>query len=219
MPNLIDFAAYRAVLCLHGKLPEREFFVNAKLPIVAADGAANVLHALGISPNIIIGDLDSVTETASNKSEIIYRPEQDLCDFNKALEYLQTADLLPAIIVGISGGCLDHVLNNINIFLHSNSLLYAPPLLGQVLRAGTKHVFSFPTDTKISIIGMPKAIISSHGLKWELHNHELSFPGTNSCFNRMSQPETVLSVHQGLALVLIYTEETLDAGQCYPNKT
>ncbi len=207
-----DLSLYRSVLCLNGILPEVSFFKELNLPIIAADGAADSLDELGLSPEIIIGDLDSVSPSIREQNKTLHNPDQSTNDYQKSLSYLKENNLLPSIVVGINGGHLDHVLNNINIFLETDSLLYAPPLIGFVLKPQTDQKLTLPLNTKISLIGIPFASVSSTGLKWELDHLSLAFPGTNSCFNRTQQSTIQLNVHQGSVLVLIYLEPAIDAG-------
>jgi thiamine pyrophosphokinase len=106
---------YKSILCLSGELPQKDFFQKMHVPVIAADGAANKLHALGITPHIVIGDLDSVDP--SLKLNSLHIQDQSRCDYEKSMEYLEQMGLLPTIILGSSGGDLDHILNNINIYL------------------------------------------------------------------------------------------------------
>lgn len=208
---MLNDPKYRAILCLNGELPDAAFFQRG-LPIIAADGAANRLDEMNITPNIIIGDLDSAHPALLAKCETRHAPDQSTSDYQKCLAYLEEKNLLPAIIVGISGGHLDHILHNINIFSQTDSLFYAPPLIGLIIRQDRPSLFKTTIGTKISLIGMPHATVSSTGLKWELDHHTLAFPGDNSCFNR-AQAETVhLTVHQGNVLVLLYQTPMQDAG-------
>ncbi|QBR83721.1 thiamine diphosphokinase [Legionella israelensis] len=203
---------YRSVLCLNGDLPGSSFFLSCSLPVIAADGAANRLHQLGIRPNIVIGDLDSVNTIIRQQNKVLHCPEQDSNDFQKSIQYLREKALLPSIVLGINGGFLDHVLNNINIFLETGCVLYSPPIVGYILKENYRKAFSLPFNTKISLLGIPSAIITSKGLKWELNESRLSFPGNTSCFNRTRESSIELSIHQGALLVLIYTEASSDAG-------
>lgn len=212
MVNKFNLSEYRSILCLNGILPESSFFQNVTLPIIAADGAANSLHLLGIDPELIIGDLDSVRPLIRDQNKILHIPEQSTCDYQKSLHYLKENNLLPAIVVGINGGYLDHILNNINIFLETDSILYAPPLMGLVLKNKSEHEFTLPLNTKISLMGIPSAVISSTGLKWELNKSSLSFPGTNSCFNRTKNETINIKSEKGSALILIYLEPAIDDG-------
>lgn len=199
----IGSKVYCSILVLDGDLPDKSFF-ESKLPIIAADGAMNSLYALGITPRIVIGDLDSVNPKILGDVEVLCRPDQNRFDFQKALDYLDTTHLLPAIIVGVNGGYIDHILNNINIFLNQNCIFYAPPIVGQVVRAGETHFFSLPLNTKISLIAFPKAQLSTQGLEWELQEDELCFPGKNSVSNRIRSESISIKVHTGLILILVY---------------
>ncbi len=212
MLDVINLKGYQSILCLNGELPDLSFFTAINLPIIAADGAANSLLALGIHPTLITGDLDSVHPDILKNHAFLHSPEQKSNDYQKAMCYLRDNELLPAIIVGISGGHLDHILNNINIFMETNCLLYSPPIKGFVIKEPSRTNFLLPVQTKISLMGIPEVTVSSQGLKWELNASHLSFPGKTSCFNRTQSPEIVLEVHQGAALILIYDQLIEDAG-------
>lgn len=214
MPSKLNLEHYRSILCLNGELPGPLFFTDQNLPVIAADGAANQLYLYGILPHIIIGDLDSVLPEIRKQCNTLFQSNQNSSDFQKCLTYLEKNHLLPSIIVGINGGCLDHVLNNINIFLETGNLLYAPPMKGFVLKAGQMERLELPLNCKLSILGIPMARLSTKGLRWELNEAELSFPGQNSCLNRSSAPVVDIAVQEGKALVLIYEEACEDAGSC-----
>lgn len=203
MPLLINTDAYRSILCLDGALPPKSFF-DGKLPIIAADGAANQLIAMNITPSMVVGDLDAVDKSLLNTIPYHHVPEQETNDYQKCLAYLEEHALLPAIICGINGGCLDHILNNVNIFLQTGSIFYAPPLLGLLIKENETRDLHVPINTKISCLGFPKATVSSTGLKWELDRYSLAFPGKTSCFNRSIEHQVSLHNHQGSLLALIY---------------
>lgn len=202
---------YKSILCLNGELPPRDFFEKFSLPIVAADGAANKLHALGITPRVVIGDLDSVAPHLG--VERIHVEDQNRCDYEKAMDYLVDQKLLPTVVLGSSGGDLDHILNNINVFMqHSpGNLLYAAPLYGTVLSQPQTRL-TLPTQTKISMIGLPEVHLVTQGLKWDLTGQKLSFPGFNSCFNRTNEKTINIQIIEGQVLFLahaFFLQETL----------
>jgi len=201
--TLINYQEYRSILCLNGTLPEADFF-NCDLPIIAADGAANMLMKMGVKPDLVVGDLDGVDASLLDQVESLYIYDQNFCDYEKALDYLESKNLLPCIVVGLNGGCLDHILNNVNIFMRSSNVLYAPPLYGCTLSKGKYKSFDLPLDTKISIIGIPAAEVTTQGFKWDLKSSQLSFPGVSSCFNRSVEDTVQIKVHDGRILILIY---------------
>ncbi len=198
---------FSSILCLNGELPSRDFLISQGLPLIAADGAANCLEKKGLAPEIIIGDLDSVSEHLKQQYRTLHVPCQNSSDFQKTIAYLKKNKLLPSIIVGMSGGHLDHILNNINLFMETDSIFYAPPVVGFVLQQGSKYPLNLPLQSKISIFGMPRARVSSSGLQWELKNHLLNFPGPTSCFNRSIRSTIQIEVEEGVALIMIYGQE------------
>lgn len=202
---------YRSILCLSGNLPDKSFF-GLPLPVIAVDGAANILDRIGITIHTIIGDLDSVDPLVCEKYYSVYMDSQDYSDFEKALEYLKSNNFLPSIICGVNGGYVDHILNNINIFANSESIFFDPPIIGYAVKAGAAKSFTLPIKSKISIIGFGNALASTSGLRWELNKYNLSFPGPTSCFNRTISDTISISVHEGVVLVMIYMQEIHDAG-------
>ncbi|MDR1332814.1 MAG: thiamine diphosphokinase [Holosporales bacterium] len=208
--KLIDLSCYRSILCLDGALPRAAFFEEAKLPIIAADGAANTLERIGVTPDIIVGDLDSVDPRIIEHVTHILLPSQDHSDFQKAITYMEQNSLLPSIICGVNGGYLDHVINNVNVLLSTDSVLLDDDIAGFIV-AGRRE-FILPLKSKLSIFGIPNCTISSTGLKWELNHHTLTFPGSASCSNRTVSDSVTLEIHEGKALVLIYLNDIKDAG-------
>lgn len=202
---------FRSILCLNGELPDRHFFTS-DLPIIAVDGAINQLSKMNVQPALIIGDLDSAETMHLAKYPHVHDPDQSTSDFAKALNYLKQHDMLPTIIVGVNGGYVDHVLHNINLFTEADSAFYAPPIIGFVIKAEQSHQLVLDANTKISLMGLPAARITTTGLKWNLDDEILNFPGKNSCFNRVAESEVRLTVHTGLLLVMYYEHPIQDAG-------
>lgn len=201
----------KSILCLNGELEDSEIF-HCNKPIIAADGAADKLKLLGVKPDIIIGDLDSVNIDDHQDVEMLHCPDQNYSDFQKSLKYLEEAELLPTLVCGFGGGFLDHILYNINIIAGSDCIFYAPPIIGEFFAAGSKFVADLPLNTKLSIIAMPSAIVSTSGLKWNLDNSELEFPGVSSCFNRTNKQHIEIDIITGKILLMIYSSPVVDCG-------
>ena len=202
---------HKSILCLNGDIPVLPFLKTTKLPILATDGAGNTLMQRGIKPKLIIGDFDSVDLSSVQGITLKHEPCQSSSDFQKALKHLGEVGLLPTVILGLNGGFIDHILNNVNIFMESDNIFYAPPILGYILKQKTS-TFSFPCNTKVSLMGIPSALVSSTGLKWELKKDLLTFPGNTSCFNRTISEVFSIDVHRGSVLALFYLQEIHDAG-------
>jgi len=207
---------YKSILCLNGDLPDSSFFVGNER-IIAVDGAADKLLQMGIAPDVIIGDLDSIKQSHYSSSEVIHLPSQDQSDFQKSIDYLKQNKLLPTLVCGASGGFIDHILFNINIILENECIFYAPPLIGYTLKGPVVLQFNFTKNTKISLLGIPKAKISTSGLKWELKETSLEFPGFNSAFNRTIAENISIQILEGAVLMLVYAEHIEDMGAICKN--
>lgn len=78
--------------------------------VVAADGGADGLAAFGVTPDLILGDLDSLHDPASwsARGVAVHRiAEQDSTDFEKAVTRIDAPLVLG---VGFTGKRLDHTL-------------------------------------------------------------------------------------------------------------
>ena len=209
-----DNHGYKSILCTNGDIPNANFFKhNHLLPIIAIDGAANKLVEHDIIPSYVVGDLDSVDLNTLSSTKVVYTPEQDKSDLEKAMEFLSTQNLLPTITVGFSGGYIDHILHNMNILLRSDSVLYSDSTVCYSLRENSTKKFILPMGSKISLIGIPSAKVRTEGLKWNLDSSTpLTFPGVSSAFNRTIEKEISITVNEGVALVVIYLFHIQDMG-------
>jgi thiamine pyrophosphokinase len=84
--------------------------------IVAADGGANVARLLGIKPDVIIGDLDSITRSTKrffSTSMLVKVTRQDNTDLEKALDFLVEQKVNAATILAATGKRVDHTLGNL----------------------------------------------------------------------------------------------------------
>jgi thiamine pyrophosphokinase len=86
--------------------------------VVAADGGANTCSRFGVTPDVIIGDLDSVTPRTLRRfrqSLLLYVDRQDTTDLEKAIEYLIANAIPEAVIVGADGRRVDFTLGNFSV--------------------------------------------------------------------------------------------------------
>ncbi|MBI4535211.1 MAG: thiamine diphosphokinase, partial [Ignavibacteriae bacterium] len=92
--------------------------------IIAADGGANICRKLGLKPNVIIGDLDSLkvsTRHFFSSSTIIQITRQDNTDLEKALDYSLARKIRRITIIAATGKRLDFTLGNLSVFWNYTS--------------------------------------------------------------------------------------------------
>lgn len=102
-------------IVLNGQMPDDHALVNQIIDsgfIIAVDGSANKLIDLGIIPDVIIGDFDSLQARRIKNVKLIETPDQNKTDFRKTLDWCIEKNILSISIFGISGKSDDHFLAN-----------------------------------------------------------------------------------------------------------
>jgi thiamine pyrophosphokinase len=123
--------------------------------VVAADGGANAARRLGIRPEVIVGDLDSIlpaTRRYFADSEIVRVPRQDNTDLEKALDLLLERRATGVVIAGATGGRIDHTLGNLSVIWN-----YSNRLTITVVGEGW---MAFPVESSARIDARPGTTVS-----------------------------------------------------------
>ena len=85
--------------------------------LIAADGGAKYLIDIGLTPQVIIGDMDSVDPDIRKNNggieHIRYPEAKDKSDTELATEYALGRGCKQVILLAATGGRLDHTLGNI----------------------------------------------------------------------------------------------------------
>lgn len=208
--NRLEFSSrsFDAVVVVNGRLPNADFFQQlADLPLVAADGAANALVGMGIVPEFVVGDLDSVTEETVEAthgiSEFVHITEQETTDFEKSLRFAEDQLWKHILVLGMHGGELEHTLNNWSILTRISQRLNITALDEQryALPITTSFAGTFAPNEMVSIIPQPSTVLTTRGLEWELSNEELAMGLREGARNRALQGDVEIVVHQGAFLL------------------
>ena len=206
----------RALIFVNGSLPDLASVRSLILPedvLIAADGGTQHILALGLTPAVLIGDLDSLS--AENRRAVdlagtkIYQYPRDKneTDLELALQYAVEAGFRELLVVAALGGRLDQTLGNL-------SLLTDPSLAELDIRAddGLQEVFF--TRNGCRLHGDPGDLISlipwggevtgvtTTGLRWPLSGEVLWAHRTRGISNELlDEPASVL-IKTGLLLVV-----------------
>ena len=82
--------------------------------IICTDGSANKLLENGLTPNVIIGDMDSSTiDQNAFKGLYVKISDQDNTDLDKGLEWCKLNSLSPLTVLGASQLREDHTIGNL----------------------------------------------------------------------------------------------------------
>ena len=88
--------------------------MHAAGTIICTDGSANKLLENGLTPNVIIGDMDSTTVGQDSfKGLYVKISDQDNTDLDKAFEWCKLNNLSPLTVLGTSQLREDHTIGNL----------------------------------------------------------------------------------------------------------
>ena len=104
----------RGVLWCNGSIPSRsvvEWVLSTEAPVFGVDGGADKARSLGIDVIEVLGDMDSVDESAW-KGRTLPLNEQSFSDLAKSIRELIHRGFDEIEIVGADGGDPSHILGN-----------------------------------------------------------------------------------------------------------
>lgn len=135
--------------------------------LIAADGGADRVLALGLMPERVIGDLDSLSpagRAALGPDRIEPAPGQDDTDFDKALAAIAAPRVL---CVGMTGGRLDHTLAAMSTLArHPDRQVIVDTGDDLCLLCPPRLTLSIPAGTRVSLFPLAPVRCASAGLRW-----------------------------------------------------
>ena len=140
---------------------------DSKIPIIAADGGANILAEYNISPELIIGDLDSLSQQKVHNidnQKIIKIADQNTTDLEKVL--IHTTSSL-TIGIGFLGSRIDHELAALSAlvkFPHKKIILVGEKDI--ILLVPPSFSLSSFDGMRVSLYPLDSVKVQSGGLKW-----------------------------------------------------
>lgn len=96
-----------------GDMRGTELFIPDRAFVIAADGGLMALKKAGISPNLIMGDFDSLGSVPEGENVVFHRPEKDDTDTMLAVRRALDMGSETIVIYGGMGGRFDHSIANL----------------------------------------------------------------------------------------------------------
>lgn len=177
--------------------------------LLAADGGANTALNAAVMPDMVIGDLDSLTPQNAkkiDKDKLFKISRQDNTDLEKALDF--AAYIKPQIctILCATGGRLDFTLGNFSSvfkYIDKFKIVFAAPDW-RIYPINKTTVFNTKAGATVSLIPMGFAGgITLSGLKYPLRNADLQ-TGQTAVSNIAKKDSFKVTLKQGNLLVMIY---------------
>ncbi len=177
-----ELSRYSTIIVGNGEVPQGEipmlFLQHARF-IVCCDGALEKLLKIGMKPDVVIGDCDSISEDRRQqfKDIIIEDKDQECNDLQKALKYCLKQQFGPVAILGASGLRDDHQLANLSILN-----MYAERM--DLIMVSNYGLFSFISEDttfastpgqEVSVFSFDgQALFSFSGLQYPVHNRRFA---------------------------------------------
>jgi len=207
----------RAVIFANGVLNDpqaaNKLIQHADL-LIAADGGAKHCQALGITPKILIGDLDSQTEEEVEAWEkagvevIRHNPRKDETDLELALLYAKETGADEALVLGGLGSRWDMTIANLLLPAYQNlkgmQVVFWDAGQWLYLVSDRTEISGQPGQTVSLIpIGGDAREVTAQGLEWPLEDETLVFGATRGVSNVLVGETATVSLKEGLLLCVI----------------
>lgn len=178
-------------------------------PLLAADGGANHLGRIGLRPEAVIGDLDSITpgiRAFIGEKRMVYRPDQNRTDLDKALDYaFNEAGLDRLTVLGATGGRLDHAVGNLGLLARralGERLRYLDADHEVVAVEGEAVLPATPGEAWSFFTFDPAVRVSLQGVRWPLENHPVDLVGKPSISNEAASDQVAVHSTGGAVVVM-----------------
>lgn len=208
---MADSAGAGGLLLLGGDGPSREIvapYLCGIAAVVAADSGFDLALELGLQPDLVVGDFDSVIhrrELDALPPQRVRRVAADksLTDAELGLQALEELGCMRVIVAGAGAGRFDHQLAVLGLFERDRRLrvwLTAAEHMEAI--AGTAH-FSGHRHSTVSLFPLSSEVsgLASRGLRWPLDG--LCFQrGFASVSNVVVTDEWQVTVGRGRMLLI-----------------
>lgn len=187
--------------------------------IIAADGGANHCARIGITPDILLGDLDSINpkilETYKNEGVLIHRhpTRKNATDLELALDLAMQQGALTVWLVGALGGRWDMSLANIMLaagdkYKDSEIFLLGQKCSMQILHPGKEKTIRNRPDLKVSLLPLKGDVhgVTLSGFEYPLTDHTIPFGSTLGVSNILKDTKATVRHTDGVLLCVLFSE-------------
>jgi len=207
----------RAIIIANGQIHEGDFYRSLVAPtdlIICADGGASNALALGLQPQVVIGDLDSLDESLHSRLEkmhcqfIVHPACKDETDLELALYYAIEHGVDEILILGALGGRIDQTLANVQLLaLPELRSVKARILDGrqEISLIRDAALIEGQVGDTVSLLPLTEEVtgIYTEGLEYALENATLYLGPSRGISNVLTSSQARIRIGQGLLLAVI----------------
>lgn len=193
--------------------------------VIAADGGGTCLAAINLTPHVLLGDFDSISEAALEELKskqgvelITFPVQKDATDMELAIELAVERGATELVLLGASGSRLDHTLGNVFMLypFHEKGINACLEdehnqirLLGSFEDKGPYQLtLKKQGNYKVSLLSItPRSEgITIEGFAYPLHEATLSFGSSLGISNEFMGDTATVMLRKGLLLVTLSTD-------------
>ncbi len=202
----------KLLIILNGKLSDnlesyKSVFKKEKFFVIACDGGFLNAQKLGIKPDLLIGDFDSVGDLEV-ENKIQFPVEKDKSDAELAIDWGINNGFSEFEIWGALGGDVDHTLFNISLLLKIEKVgkrgrIFHPPLSIFLLEKAGKIIGN--VGDKVSLYPFTDVVknVKVRGFKYPLHGEDIAKGSTRTLSNELIKREGWVEFEKGMILVIM----------------
>lgn len=156
--------------------------------IVGADGGADRLLRLGVEPEAVIGDMDSISAEGRRRlaGRLFPISEQETTDFDKALRQIAAPFVLG---LGFAGARADHALAVLNgLVRHPERRCFILGPRDVTFLSPPDLALDLPRGARLSLFPMGPVTGESAGLRWPLQGLDFAPDGMIGTSNEVAGP-------------------------------
>lgn len=185
--------------------------------IACADGGLRHARKLGLSPDFMISDCDSIDEL-EGKEVIRLQPEKDDTDTQSCLREVVRRGCTEATLVCATGGRIDHTLANLFLMEEAHEMGCRLRIMDHyntiVLHEGGRQEFKMPLDyTYFSVVPLDAELhgVTIENAKYPLRDATVKRAGMITISNEAQDDTFAVSIREGRALIIFSRDNILDS--------
>ena len=171
--------------------------------VICADSGYDHAKRFGITPDIVIGDMDSTKFTDIPEEKRVYPVRKDYTDSELAIMYAEESEFDSVLLFGMIGTRMDHSLANIGMISRLENAV--------IIDENNEIYFA---ENEFSLDGKPGDIISiipfsgelsgitTKGLDYPLENGTIKCGTSLGVSNVMTEERCHIKIEKGKALII-----------------
>lgn len=187
--------------------------------LLAADGGANHLARIGLRPEAVVGDLDSIRPSVRRwvgESHVIHLADQDTTDLHKTLAYaVDERHAERVTVLALLGGRVDHGLENLALLARWSARVEidAWDSTTRILPVTRQLELNLEPGQTVSLIPLGRCDgVRTEGLKWPLRGEALDLGERTGISNLVTEHRVRISRDSGELLAFILPAPGSGAG-------